>query len=141
MAGNIGVDISVVINTAADIRSEKNTMKTNLTGISDAVSNLKRSWQSESANALSTIASKMNSKFADLDKSVEQFAVFLDGVAANRNARDATVRDLQRAIDEMKAAIQELNRCKGMGAELLINKLNDRIETYSNIKKVISRIG
>ena len=101
MAGNIGVDISVVINTAADIRSEKNTMKTNLSGISEAVSNLKSSWQSESANALSAIASKMNGKFADLDKSVEQFAVFLDGVAANYEKTEASNVQANAAIANM----------------------------------------
>ncbi len=101
MAGNIGVDISVVTNTAADIRNEKNTMKSNLTGISDAVNNLKSSWQSESANALGTIASKMNAKFTDLDKSVEAFAVFLDGVAANYEKTEAAAVSANAAISNM----------------------------------------
>ena len=58
-----------------------------------------------------------------------------------KNARDDTVNDVQHAIDEMEAAIQELNRCKGLGTELYTEKLNSMISTYTNIKKVLSKIG
>ena len=51
-----------------------------------------------------------------------------------------TVNDLQKAINEMNAAIAELNSCKGLGAELYIEKLNSMVSTYTNIKNVIGRI-
>ena len=59
--GNIGVDIAVIESTATDIRTENSTMKTNLTEISDGVNNLKTAWQSEAADQLSTISTKMTS--------------------------------------------------------------------------------
>ncbi len=65
----------------------------------------------------------------------------IEFTSSGRSARDATVRDLQTAINEMNAAIEELSRTKGIGAELYINKLRDRIETYTNIKNILSRIG
>ena len=101
MAGNIGVDMSVVKSTAESIRSEKQTMKTNLTAVSDGVSNLRSSWQSEAANELSNIASRMSSRFADLEKSVESFAVFLDGVVANYEATERQAVSSQQSISSM----------------------------------------
>ena len=101
MAGNIGVDISVVKSTAESIRSEKQTMKTNLTAVSDGVSNLRSSWQSEAANELSNIASRMNSRFSDLEKSVESFATFLDGVAANYETTESQAVASQHSVSSM----------------------------------------
>ncbi len=101
MAGNIGVDISVVKSTAADIRSEKNTMKSNLTAVSEGVASLKSSWQSEAANSLSAIATKMNSRFSDLEKAVESFAQFLDGVAANYEKTEQAAVSTQASVESM----------------------------------------
>lgn len=101
MAGNIGVDMSVVKSTSESIRSENRTMKTNLNGISEGVSNLRSSWQSEAANELSNISSRMSSRFADLEKSVESFAVFLDGVVANYEATERQAVSSQQSISNM----------------------------------------
>ncbi len=101
MAGNIGVDISVVKSTSADIRAEKATMKSNLAAISDGVSNLRSTWQSEAANSLSSIASKMNNRFSDLEKAVESFAQFLDGVAANYEKTEQAAVSTQQSVEGM----------------------------------------
>ena len=101
MAGNIGVDISVVKSTSESIRGENRTMESNLTGISEGVSNLRSSWQSDAANELSNIASRMNSRFVDLKKSVEAFAVFLDGVAANSEATERQAVSSQQSVSSM----------------------------------------
>ncbi len=96
--GNIGVDIAVIESTATDIRTENSTMKTNLTEISDGVNNLKTAWQSEAADQLSTISTKMTSRFQDLEKAVESFAQFLDGVASNYNKTEAAAVASQQSV-------------------------------------------
>ena len=101
MAGNIGVYMSVVKSTAESIRDEKQTMKTNLSEVSNGVSSLRSSWQSEAANELSNIANRMNSRFADLEKSVESFAVFLDGVVANYEATERQAVSSQQSVSNM----------------------------------------
>ena len=101
MAGNIGVDIQVVKNTSADIRNQKSTMRTNLRAISEGVNNLKSSWQSEAADQLSTIAANMNGKFDELDKAVEDFALFLDGVAQNYEATERAAVASQQSVANM----------------------------------------
>ena len=101
MAGNIGVDMSVIKSTAESIRSENRTMETNLSGISESVNNLRSSWQSEAANELSNIASRMSSRFSELEKSVESFAVFLDGVFANYEATERQAVSSQQSVSNM----------------------------------------
>ena len=101
MAGNIGVDISVVKTTSMDIRRENQTMKSNLALVSEGVANLRSTWQSEAANSLSTIATKMNSRFAELEKSVEAFAQFLDGVVANYEKTEQAAVSTQASVESM----------------------------------------
>lgn len=101
MAGNIGVDIGVVISTASEIRTDNATMKGKLAAVSDSVSALRSSWQSEAANSLATIASKMNGKFAELEKSVESFAKFLDGVADNYTKTEQQAVSTNTSIESM----------------------------------------
>ena len=60
--------------------------------------------------------------------------------SAGITARDAIVNDLAKAIDEINNAIAELQKCKGLGAELYITKLNDLIKTYTNIKSLIASV-
>lgn len=97
-AGNIGVDISVVISTSEGIRANNQTMKSKLAAVSSGVSALTSSWQSEAANNLSKIASNMNGKFGELEKSVESFAAFLDQVAANYEKTEQTVSGATQSI-------------------------------------------
>ena len=56
------------------------------------------------------------------------------------NARNDTVADLNKAISELQAAKDELRRCKGMGAELYIKKIDDYISRYTDLKNKIARI-
>lgn len=59
---------------------------------------------------------------------------------SGRSARDATVNDIQRAINEMKAAVTCLNYCKGIGTELYISKVNALIDEFQSVKSRISGI-
>ena len=61
--------------------------------------------------------------------------------SSGRSARDATVRDLQESIAQMRAAIECLNNVKGLGAELYIERLNKLIDKFTNVKNRIARIS
>lgn len=99
MAGNIGVDMSVIVSTASQVRSYNSTMKSKLSSVSEGVGALKASWESEASKSLSTIASKMNDRFAELEKSVEKFAQFLDTVAENYEKTEQTTTETTRAVE------------------------------------------
>lgn len=101
MIGNIGVDISVIIATAEEVRADNSKMKTKLGAVSDGVAALKSSWQSDASASLSTISSKMSAKFEDLEKSVESFAKFLDTVASNYEKTEASNVSQTKSIESM----------------------------------------
>ncbi len=61
--------------------------------------------------------------------------------SSGKNARNATVNDLKKAIEEINLAIDELNKCKGLGAEIYIDRLESMIKTYKRIKSIIAAIG
>lgn len=100
-AGNIGVDMSVVVATAQNVRSDNQTMKSKLAAISEGVAALNSSWKSEASASLTTISSKMTSEFGNLEKRVEEFARFLDQVAANYEKTEGSAQSLTQNIASM----------------------------------------
>ena len=60
---------------------------------------------------------------------------------SGKSARNETVNDLKNAVNEIDAAITELNKCPGLGAPLYIKRLEDLKKRYSNLKNQISRMG
>ena len=99
--GNIGVDMSVIVSTAQNVRGDNQTMKGKLIAISDGVNALNSSWQSEAASQLTSISSKMSSEFVELEKRVEEFARFLDQVAANYEKTEGAATETTQAISGM----------------------------------------
>lgn len=60
--------------------------------------------------------------------------------SGGRRAKEATIRDLNKAIESMNNAIFQLNRVKGLGAERYIKEVNERIDRYTKVKNNLSKL-
>jgi len=56
-----------------------------------------------------------------------------------RNAKAAAANDLTKAIAEMEEAAAELRKCKGLGVELYLSRLDSMIQKFSNIRDRFNR--
>lgn len=101
MANNLGVSVGDLKGTVNTLREQKSIMATKLNYISNAVAQLNSSWQSDAANNLKPIADKMAEKFAGLEKEVEGFAAFLDGVIEEYVQKEHDITNLtNQMIDQ-----------------------------------------
>lgn len=103
MANNLGVSPSVLQETVNTLREQKAIMTTKLDNVHNAVDELNSSWQSDAANSLKSIASTMSEKFAGLEREVENFSVFLEGVIANYEIAE---QQAMNVTDGIKNAFQ-----------------------------------
>lgn len=90
MADNLGVSIEKLQETVNTMRELKGTMASRLNNVSASVSNLRSRYDSPAAQNLQGIASNMAGRFAELEKEVDSFSNFLDGVIKNYTVTEST---------------------------------------------------
>lgn len=83
MSNNLGVNIAKLEETAAKLREKKEVMSEKLDSISSAVEQVDSILQSDATKDMRAIAAKMADRFSEIEKEVEGFAVFLDGIIEN----------------------------------------------------------
>ena len=98
MANNLGVSLEKLQETVEILREQKLCMNSKLSNISSSVSNLRSSWDSPASQELQGIAAKMEDRFQELEKDVDSFAQFLDGVIRNYNATENVATDIMGDI-------------------------------------------
>ena len=98
MANNLGVSLDKLEETVQIIREQNQLMKTNLGNISSSVANLRSSWDSPASQNLSSISSKMSDRFVELEKDINAFANFLDGVIANYDVTEGKAETALQSI-------------------------------------------
>lgn len=98
MANNLGVSLDKLVETVNIIREQNQTMKTELSSISSSVSGLRSSWDSPAAQNLQAISSKMSDRFVELEKDVNAFATFLDGVISNYDVTEEQAQGMMQNI-------------------------------------------
>ena len=94
MNGNLGVSPEKLVETVGVLRDQKALMQSKLTNISSSVTNLRSSWESPASEQLQGIAGTMQERFNELEKAVESFAVFLDGVIQNYDVTETQAQDI-----------------------------------------------
>ncbi len=99
MAGNVGVELSVLTTTATNVRSYNANMKSNLTSIGQAVRGLESTWQSPASAKLSALAGNMEARFSELEKSVESFAAFIDTVIRNYDITESAAQQIVSDVE------------------------------------------
>ena len=88
MANNLGVSLAKLEETAVILREQKSAMAAKLNNISNAIEQVDSVIQSDATKNMRTTAAKMADRFSEIEKEVEGFAVFLDGIIKNYELAD-----------------------------------------------------
>lgn len=88
MANNLGVSLAKLEETAVILREQKSAMAVKLNNISNAIEQVDSVLQSDATKNMRATAAKMADRFSEIEKEVEGFAVFLDGIIKNYELAD-----------------------------------------------------
>ncbi len=90
MANNVGVSPAELEKTIAILSQQRTAIKNQLSNIKESVNNMRSSWQSDAANHLSSIASKMEERFAALDSEVQKYETYMQQILANYETTESS---------------------------------------------------
>lgn len=60
--------------------------------------------------------------------------------SSGKSHKQSVISQIQLAVSNMDFAIRELEKVKGLGTELLANRLQKEIDIFNGIKNVISKL-